>query len=135
MEIKIRNAFVIKNEFLVAVERLLQSRSMPAKTCIEVNRLIDELFTHLEILKKSRRDITLRYCSKDEHGSAKLDSTKSVVFPSDADKAACASKLMELDQEYFTAELTSPVVIYSDEDITPLELRMLGHIVQVKERN
>jgi len=133
MEIKIKNAVLRKTQFLVAVERLLQSRSMPARTCIEINRLIDEVATHLEILNKARRDVTLRYCVRDEKNGIKVIDNK-VVFPNDDAREACAKELEDLDNEFFTAELTEPVTIYDDETITPIDLRLMGHVVQVKER-
>lgn len=135
MEIKIRNSVVIKDDFLMAVQRLLQSRSMPAKLCIEINRIIDEVVSHIDILRKSRRDVALRYCNKDKDGNAVVDANNKIVFPDDASEKACRKGLDELDKEFFTAELSEPVVIYEDENITPVDLRLLGQMVVVKERS
>jgi len=134
MEIKIKNSIVLKTEFLLAVERLLQSRQMPAKTCIEVNAAIDEIASHVDVLRRSRRDVALRYCSKKEDGSSQVDEKGNLVFPDiDANKA-CLKEFAEIGDEYLTLELTEPVTLYDDENITPIDLRLLGGMVQVKER-
>jgi len=134
MEIKIKNSIVLRPEFLVALERLLQSRAMPAKMCIEVNRVIDEAMTHLDLLRKSRRDITLRLCKKNEDGTAVLDAANNVVFPDDASKNECQKLFEDLNNEYLVVEMTESVTIYDDENVTPLDIRMLGSVVQIKER-
>lgn len=134
MEIKIKNSNVRNPHFLAAIERLLQSRSMPAKTCLEVNRIIDETVSHHNILKRSRRDITMRLCSKDKDGQALLDESNNVVFPDAALNEECNKQFTDLDNEYLTVEMSNPVIIYEDENIIPLDLRLLGGLVEVKER-
>lgn len=134
MEIKIKNAIVLKPEFLQAIERLLQSRPMPAKTCIEVNTAIDEIVSHFNILKRAKRDVTLRYCSKDPEGKPVIDAKDNVVFPDKEATEACNKAFADLSEESLTIQITQPVTIYDDENIAPLDLRLLGRIVEVKER-
>jgi len=134
MQIKIRNSIVIKNEFADAVNRLLQSRSMPAKACLELNIALDELATQAKILRKARRDITLRYCCKDKDGEAVSNESHFVVFPDAESEKACHKEFEELFKEYTIVEMTNPVTIYADENVTPQDLRLLGGLVQVGER-
>jgi len=134
MDIKIKNRFIMKPEFGAAVQSLLQTRRMPAKTTIEINTAIDELASHGETLKKSRADIVLRYAAKDDQGKVKIDGNGNYVFPDDEAKKECGRALHEVEEEYITLQVTEPATIYDDEEIAPIELRLLGGLVQVKER-
>ena len=135
MDIQIRNKVILKPEFVHAVQNLLQTRRMPAKTTIEVNTAIDELASHNETLKRSRRDIVLRYCVRDEDENPKVDENGNYVFPEDEAKQACGKDLMDIENESITLQMTEPVVIYDDEEIAPIELRLLGGLVEVRERS
>jgi len=135
MDIKIKNGIILKPEFVNAVQNLLQTRRMPAKTTIEVNTAIDELASHSATLKKSRKDIVLRHCVKDDAGEPKVDERGNYVFPDDAAKQECGKDLRDIENEYITVQLTESVIIYDDEEISPIELRLLGGLVEVKERS
>ena len=107
---------------------------MPAKACLELNTALDELSTQAKILRKARRDITLRHCCKDKDGEAVSNEFHMVVFPDAESEKVCRKELGELFEEYATVEMTDPVTIYTDENVTPQDLRFLGGLVQVKER-
>ena len=134
MEIQIKNSTLLKPAFVAAVQNLLQTRRMPAKTTIEVNVAIDEMSSHIETLKKAREDVAKRYCSKNEEGLPVIDVSNNYVFPDEASKQECRKALDEVEAESVIVNLTNPIVIYDDEDIAPIELRLLGGLVEVKER-
>jgi hypothetical protein len=134
MEIKIKNSIIINPAFGSAIQNILQTRRMPARTTLEINRVIDEIATQIDLLKKSRTDIAKRYANLDNKGNPVVDANSNYVFPSDEKKLECRRALDELEAEYITVEVSSPVVLYDDENIAPLELRLLGGLVEVKER-
>lgn len=134
MDIKIKNRFILKPEFNIAVQNLLQTRRMPARTTIEVNTAIDELASHSDTLRKSRLDTVKRHAVLDENGAAKIDENGNYMFPDDAAKQECGRALRDIEEEYITIQVTEPVFIYDDEEIAPIELRLLSGLVQVRER-
>lgn len=133
MEIKIRNGFLVKPEFLQLVERLLQTRSMPAKACLDINAAIDKITSQINTIRRTRNDIIMRYCVKDKDGIPVTDGNK-YTFPDDKTKQVCFKEIGDVDKEFFTVDILEQITMYDDEVITPVELRVLGDLVKVVER-
>jgi len=134
MQIKIRNDILLKKEFFEAVTRILQTRQMTAKACLELNKVVDELTDMATIVKKTKNDIILSHCSKDENNALMMDAKGNVVFPDFQSELSCRKALGDLNKEHVTVEMADPVTIYTDESITPQDLKLLGGLVQVRER-
>jgi hypothetical protein len=130
---KIKNQYVIEDDFLAAFDGLLK-KDMTAKQCLEMIQSIEVLTTHYKTLKNTQLTIVKKYAVLNDHGEVTfLDGTK-IAFKSLEDDIKCNKELVEIRQETIDIPLSSKIKIYDDDVSTPRKMWLLSDIVEIVDR-
>ena len=131
---QIRNGIVIEDDFIAAFNDLMM-RDMPVQQCHELSICLEELASHLSVLKRTKLTLIQKYASKDPRTEQFLmDPDGNVLFPDEKIKVKCATEINEIMSDHIDIPLTGPIVIYKDEKMTPRKYALLKDIIKVVDR-
>jgi len=130
---KLKNGIVIEDDFLLTFQELL-NKDMPAKQCLELSTCLDELISHINVVRRTKRALIEKYAKKNKDGEILSDEDGAILFDDDEKRQKCLSEINEIMNESIDISLSEPVKIYADEIMTPKKVRLLKDVIEIVER-
>jgi len=130
---KIKNGIVIEDDFLSTFQELL-NKDTSAKQCLELSTCFDELLSHVNIVRRTKRSLIEKYAKKNNDGEIQSDEKGAILFDDGEKKQKCLSEINEILNESIDIPLSETVKIYTDEIMTPRKVRLLKDVIEIVER-
>ena len=129
---KIRNGVLIEDDFISAFQELM-FRDMSVKQCHELSVCLEEIISHIGIVRRTKSTLIRKYAKKDGDEFA-CDADGNLLFETPDEKKKCTTEIGEVMLDTIDIPLTDPVVFYADEVMTPRKYNLLKDIIQIVER-
>ena len=129
---EIKNFKLIEDDFVPAFEELMY-KQMPAKQCLELATCLDEIVTHVGILRQTRKTIVLKHATKDGKQESAQVTEGTIIFPTPEAKQACTEETLEIMNEAFEIPLTERIKIKDSDLSTPRKMRLLSDVIEIVE--
>ena len=130
---KIKNGLLLNPNFIKSIQKLF-TIEMPAKQCLELSMVLDEVDPQIKILQRSKYIIIDKLAKKDADGKIITDDTGEAQFKDIETRQKCFGQVTEILNEDFEISLKKKVLIDEDDKrFTPQDLMILRELIEVKE--
>jgi hypothetical protein len=133
MDIKIKNGVIAVPDFEPAFQKIVAGIQMPARQCLEVATVLEEILKQKRIIERTRRIVLEKYGKKDSEGKLITNDRNETIFESPNSKMECMKEMEQLFEEDFTVTISKKIEVPESFKMFPQEFILLKDFIDLVE--